>query len=63
MEKSNQKVISPFLQQLYKMVQDPEIYHIISWNSAGDAIVIKDEDLFVTQIRKNIFESTKFSSF
>ena len=44
MEKSNQKVISPFLQQLYKMVQDPEIDHIISWNSFSDAIVIKDED-------------------
>lgn len=60
---TKQKEVPEFLQKLYEVVHDRSIDHIISWNSNGNIILIKNEPLFESQILRNVFKATKLLSF
>lgn len=60
---TKQKEIPEFLQKLYEVVHDHSIDHIISWNSNGNIIIIKNEPLFESEILGNVFKATQLLSF
>lgn len=53
----------PFLQKLYKMVDDPETDHILSWYTTGDGLFIRENEAFVSQLLPQYFKHSNMSSF
>jgi hypothetical protein len=53
-----------FLTKLRKMVEDSELTGIVSWNAAGNGILILNEDAFVSVVfPKYGFKTTRYSTF
>uniref|UniRef100_A0A7S0P3I6 HSF-type DNA-binding domain-containing protein n=1 Tax=Calcidiscus leptoporus TaxID=127549 RepID=A0A7S0P3I6_9EUKA len=53
----------PFLTKLFKMVDEDDTNHIVSWTPAGDALVVHDDEAFAQQLLPLHFKHNNFSSF
>ena len=53
----------PFLNKLFKMVDEAETDAIVSWTPAGDALVVHDDEAFAQQLPPLYFKHNNFSSF
>lgn len=53
----------PFLNKIYKMVDDPDTNSIISWGSNNRSFIILDQISFAAQILPKYFKHSNFSSF
>ncbi|KAL1510521.1 hypothetical protein AB1Y20_006824 [Prymnesium parvum] len=53
----------PFLAKLYKMVDDPETDHIITWLPSGDGLIIQEVESFVSMLLPQYFKHSNLSSF
>lgn len=54
---------SDFVKKLYKMLEDSAFQHVVSWNQAGDAFVVKDMNEFTKSILPRMFKHSNFASF
>ncbi|EJD02158.1 uncharacterized protein FOMMEDRAFT_109355 [Fomitiporia mediterranea MF3/22] len=54
---------SDFVKKLYKMLEDASFQHVVSWNQAGDAFVVKDMNEFTKSILPRMFKHSNFASF
>ncbi|KAI5122201.1 hypothetical protein M0805_002690 [Coniferiporia weirii] len=54
---------SDFVKKLYKMLEDSSFAHVVSWNQAGDAFVVKDMNEFTKSILPRMFKHSNFASF
>ncbi|KAL5529526.1 hypothetical protein ACEPAG_5511 [Sanghuangporus baumii] len=54
---------SDFVKKLYKMLEDSSFQHVVSWNSTGDAFVVKDMNEFTKSILPRMFKHSNFASF
>jgi osomolarity two-component system, response regulator SKN7 len=41
---------SDFVKKLYKMLEDPNFQHVVSWGPGGDCFVVKDMNEFTKSI-------------
>jgi hypothetical protein len=53
----------PFLSKLYKMVDEEETDHIVSWTQTGEALIVLDPEAFAQQLLPLHFKHNNFSSF
>ncbi|TDL24878.1 hypothetical protein BD410DRAFT_785604 [Rickenella mellea] len=54
---------SDFVKKLYKMLEDSNFTHVVSWNLSGDAFVVKDMNEFTKSILPKMFKHSNFASF
>ena len=52
-----------FAQKIYKLLELPNNSSIISWNEAGNAVIIHDVEAFISTIMPVYFQQSKFGSF
>jgi hypothetical protein len=57
------EAIPTFLSNTFQIVSDPATNHIVSWNAAGNALVIHDEGLFINEILGTYFRHKNLASF
>ena len=48
--------ISQFLKKLYRVVEDPQTDHVISWDDSGESFVIHNVNTFTTEIIPELFK-------
>lgn len=54
---------SDFVKKLYKMLEDPNFQHVVSWGVGGDCFVVKDMNEFTKSILPRMFKHSNFASF
>jgi hypothetical protein len=52
-----------FVQKVYQLVEDPNLDHLISWNTKGDALVIPDFKRVKHEGLGHYFPGIKYESF
>jgi len=62
-EPSSSSTTINFPEILFKVVSNPSYKHIISWLPDGRRFVIRDRNLFTSQILPQYFDGTKYASF
>eukprot|EP00798_Chlamydomonas_sp_ICE-L_P031873 gene31873-7081_t len=58
-----QASIAPFLRKAWDIVEDSENAAIVSWNPAGNSLVVHDAEAFSREILPKSFKHNNFSSF
>lgn len=57
------KVVPPFLQKLYEIVNDPKNDELIRWSDAGDSFYVLNHERFAREVLGRWFKHQKFTSF
>ncbi|KAG7096348.1 hypothetical protein E1B28_003792 [Marasmius oreades] len=55
--------MSGFLKQLFNMLEDNSIQHVVSWGPDGDCFVINDTDEFTKSVLPKFFDHSNFAVF
>ena len=53
----------PFLTKTFQMVEDTETNNMISWNSDGTSLIVRDHLKFAVEVLPKYFKHSNFSSF
>ncbi|QRW16098.1 HSF-type DNA-binding domain protein [Rhizoctonia solani] len=59
----NMPPTSDFVKKLYKMLEDPQFAHVVTWGPQGDCFVVKDVTEFTKSILPRMFKHSNFASF
>ncbi|QRV87388.1 HSF-type DNA-binding domain protein [Ceratobasidium sp. AG-Ba] len=59
----NMPPTSDFVKKLYKMLEDPQFGHVVTWGPQGDCFVVKDVTEFTKSILPRMFKHSNFASF
>ncbi|KAG8739475.1 kinase-regulated stress-responsive transcription factor skn7 [Ceratobasidium sp. 414] len=59
----NMPPTSDFVKKLYKMLEDPQFSHVVTWGPQGDCFVVKDVTEFTKSILPRMFKHSNFASF
>ncbi len=54
---------SAFLLKLYKLLDDPNNFDIVSWSRDGKSFIIKNKHKFCSQVLPNYFKHKNLDSF
>ncbi|KAI0763706.1 hypothetical protein BC629DRAFT_1596904 [Irpex lacteus] len=63
LSKAAQKVVPPFLQKLYEIVNDPKNHELIRWSDNGDSFYVLNHERFAREVLGRWFKHQKFTSF
>ncbi|KAI0093989.1 hypothetical protein BDY19DRAFT_289927 [Irpex rosettiformis] len=63
LSKAAQKVVPPFLQKLYEIVNDPKNHELIRWSENGDSFYVLNHERFAREVLGRWFKHQKFTSF
>ncbi|CCO26408.1 Transcription factor prr1 AltName: Full=Pombe response regulator 1 [Rhizoctonia solani AG-1 IB] len=59
----NMPPTSDFVKKLFKMLEDPQFAHVVTWGPQGDCFVVKDVTEFTKSILPRMFKHSNFASF
>ncbi|KAG8686768.1 kinase-regulated stress-responsive transcription factor skn7, partial [Ceratobasidium sp. 395] len=59
----NMPPTSDFVKKLFKMLEDPQFGHVVTWGPQGDCFVVKDVTEFTKSILPRMFKHSNFASF
>ncbi|GJD07225.1 Heat stress transcription factor A-3 [Galdieria sulphuraria] len=60
---SDERIATPFLRKLYRLVSDPETEDLCSWTASGRSFVIWNPTAFARDVLPNYFKHNNLSSF
>ncbi|GJQ11070.1 hypothetical protein GpartN1_g2861.t1 [Galdieria partita] len=60
---SDERIATPFLRKLYRLVSDPETEDLCSWTASGRSFVIWNPTAFSRDVLPNYFKHNNLSSF
>ncbi|KAI0345230.1 hypothetical protein BDW22DRAFT_1354137 [Trametopsis cervina] len=63
LSKAAQKVVPPFLQKLYEIVNDAKNDELIRWSENGDSFYVLNHERFAREVLGRWFKHQKFTSF